>query len=91
MRGTYSLVTRQTEALPVPVQSSHLMAGLKGGLLSMLVLSVAAPVHGSPLMFHVDRAFWPSLANTAFSAAAARQNKKLGQKEKMDIRVAAQP
>jgi hypothetical protein len=42
-------------------------------------------------MFHVDRAFWPSLANTAFSAAAARQNKKPGQKEKMDIRVAAQP
>ena len=63
---------RQTEVLP-PVQTSHLMAALKMSLLSMLVLSVAAPVQGSPLMFHDDSAFWPSLANTAFSAAAARQ------------------
>jgi hypothetical protein len=72
VRGTYSLVMRQTEVLP-PVQTSHLMAGLKLGLLSMSVLSVAAPVQGSPLMFHDVPAFWPSLAKTAFSAAAARQ------------------
>jgi hypothetical protein len=71
--GAYSLVMRQTEVLPLPlpVQSSHWMAGLMGNL--MLVLSVAAPVQGSPLMFHVGNALCPSLANTAFSAAAARQ------------------
>lgn len=67
----FSLVMRHTEVLP-PVQTSHLMAGLKLGLLSMSVLSVAAPVQGSPLMFHDVPAFWPSLAKTAFSAAAAR-------------------
>jgi hypothetical protein len=52
------------------------MAGLKVGSLSMFVPSVAAPVQGSPLMFHADVAAWPSLANTAFTAAAA--NRKRG-------------
>ena len=68
---------RQTEVLP-PVQNSHLMAALKTTLLSMLVSSVAVPVQGSPLMFHDGLAFWPSLANTAFSAAAARQTRVFG-------------
>jgi len=63
---------RQTEMLPaVLLQSSHLMAGLTTALLSMLVLSVAVPVQGSPLMFHDVPAFWPSLANYAFTAAAS--------------------
>jgi hypothetical protein len=61
---------RQTVLL-LKVQT-HLMAGLKFGSLSMSVLvSVAAPVHGSPLMFHDAVAFCPSFANTAFSAAAS--------------------
>uniref|UniRef100_A0A0E0PE21 Uncharacterized protein n=1 Tax=Oryza rufipogon TaxID=4529 RepID=A0A0E0PE21_ORYRU len=69
---TYSLVIRQT-VLFWKVQS-HLMAGLKLGLSSIGVPSVAAPVQGSPLMFHVavdNDACCPSFANTAFSAAAA--------------------
>uniref|UniRef100_A0A0E0KV81 Uncharacterized protein n=1 Tax=Oryza punctata TaxID=4537 RepID=A0A0E0KV81_ORYPU len=72
---TYSLVMRQT-VLFWKVQS-HLMAGLKLGLSSMGVPSVAAPVQGSPLMFHGDddaAACCPSLANTAFTAAAANAN-----------------
>lgn len=72
-KAAYSLVTWQT-VLFWSVQS-HLMAGLKFGSSSMLVLSVAAPVQGSPLMFHADDAFWPSLANTAFTAAAATVNR----------------
>ena len=67
--ATYSFVTWQT-VLFWP-EHSHLMAGLKFGSVSMLVPSVAAPVQGSPLMFHADDAVWPSLANTAFTAAAA--------------------
>ena len=76
-KSTYSLVMQQMEVLP-PVQTSHLMAALKMSLLSMLVLSMAAPVQGSPLMFHCGPAFWPSLANTACSAAAARQTENNG-------------
>jgi hypothetical protein len=68
--STYSLVTWQTVLL-FWTEHSHLMAGLKLGSLSMFVPSVAAPVQGSPLMFHADDAVWPSLANTAFTAAAA--------------------
>jgi hypothetical protein len=47
------------------------MAGLKAGLSSSGVSSVAAPLHGSPLMFHDGGALSPSLAIIAFSAAAA--------------------
>lgn len=68
--ATYSFVTWQT-VLFWP-EHSHLMAGLKLPLSSMTVPSVAAPVQGSPLMFHDDDAVRPSLANTAFTAAAAK-------------------
>ena len=72
-RSTYSFVTWQM-VLFWP-EHSHLMAGLKLGLSSMTVPSVAAPVQGSPLMFHADDAVWPSLANTAFTAAAANRKR----------------
>jgi hypothetical protein len=75
-RWTYSLVTWQT-VLFWPVHS-HLMAGLAVGLSSILVASVAMPVQGSPLMFHPDDAVTPSLANNAFTAAAATSQGKTG-------------
>jgi uncharacterized membrane protein YdjX (TVP38/TMEM64 family) len=55
-------------------EQSHLIPGFKFGLLSMSVLSVAAPVQGSVLMFHATDAFSRSLANSAFSAAAATRH-----------------
>lgn len=64
----FSLVMRQM-VLFWKVQS-QVMAGLKLSS-SVEEPSVARPVQGSPVMFHDGCAFCPSLANTAFSAAAA--------------------
>jgi hypothetical protein len=51
------------------------MAGLKAGLSSSCVSSVAAPLHGFPLMFHDAGALSPSLLRIAFTAAAAHKAK----------------
>ena len=57
-------------------EQAHVMPGLKPLLPSSPVPSTAAPLQGSPLMFHFhagDRAaLWPHLPRVAFSAAAAR-------------------
>ena len=50
-------------------EQSHLMAGLKAGLSSSCVSSVAAPLQGLPLMFHDGGALSPSLLRIAFTAA----------------------
>jgi hypothetical protein len=69
--GTYSLVMWQTvEALK---EQSHLMAGLMlGSLSTLVVVSAAMPLQGSPLMFHADDARRRHLCRIVFSAAAAR-------------------
>jgi hypothetical protein len=64
-------------------EQSHLMAGLMLESL-MSVLSVAAPLHGSPVVFH--SAFWSSFSNTPFSASAAKRHVK---RELMSKRSAA--
>ena len=67
---THSLVTWQSVLFWS--EQSHLMAGLKAGLSSMDVSSIAAPVQGFPLMFHDGGALSPSLLRMAFTAAAGR-------------------
>ena len=53
---------------------SHLMAGLKLGLSSSGVSSVAAPLQGLPLTFHDAGARSPSFPRMAFTAAATTTN-----------------
>lgn len=63
------------QAVALSVEQSHLTAGLKY-LLSKIVESMAAPLQGSPLMFHggedFSEAVFPHRPSIAFSAATAR-------------------
>jgi hypothetical protein len=53
-------------------EQSHLMAGLMlGSLSTLVVVSAATPLQGSPLMFHADEARRRHLSRIVFSAAAA--------------------
>jgi hypothetical protein len=68
------MVMWQTELLPPPEEQAQVMPGLKSLFPSSPVPSTAAPLQGSPLMFHAGDgiAFWPHLPRMVFSAAAAR-------------------
>lgn len=74
LRITHSLMTWQSVLFWS--EQSHLMAGLNAGLSSSGVSSVAAPLHGLPLMFHDAGALSPSLLRIAFTAAAAKTKQK---------------